>query len=180
MKKLNIQELGRMSQEQFKLSRKVPVIIVLDNVRSIYNVGSIFRTADAFRIECICLCGITSTPVNSLIEIHKTALGAEDTVEWSYYKDTANAVNELKNNGYSIIAVEQVKDSKKLNDLKIEYGKYALIFGNEVKGVSQEVVDMCDYSIEIPQFGTKHSLNVSVSAGMVMWEFIRQLMEYIE
>ena len=168
--KLKVTEMGRMSVEAFRNSEKIPVAIVLDNVRSMYNVGSVFRTADAFRLNQICLCGITSTPPHP--EIHKTALGAEDTVEWTYFKDTADAVIELRNQGYLIIAIEQVKNSITLEDFNIDMNnRYALVFGNEVKGVQQQVVDLCDDCIEIPQYGTKHSLNVSVTAGIVMHHF---------
>lgn len=168
--KLKVTEMGRMSVEAFRNSEKIPVAIVLDNVRSMYNVGSVFRTADAFRLNQICLCGITSTPPHP--EIHKTALGAEDTVEWTYYHDTADAVIELRNQGYLIIAIEQVKNSITLEDFNIDMNnRYALVLGNEVKGVQQQVVDLCDDCIEIPQYGTKHSLNVSVTAGIVMHHF---------
>lgn len=168
--KLKVTEMGRMSVEAFRNSEKIPVAIVLDNVRSMYNVGSVFRTADAFRLNQICLCGITSTPPHP--EIHKTALGAEDTVEWTYYQDTADAVIELRNQGYLIIAIEQVKNSITLEDFNIDMNnRYALVLGNEVKGVQQQVVDLCDDCIEIPQYGTKHSLNVSVTAGIVMHHF---------
>ena len=168
--KLKVTEMGRMSVEAFRNSKKIPVAIVLDNVRSMYNVGSVFRTADAFRLNQICLCGITSTPPHP--EIHKTALGAEDTVEWTYFKDTADAVIELRNQGYLIIAIEQVKNSITLEDFNIDMNnRYALVLGNEVKGVQQQVVDLCDDCIEIPQYGTKHSLNVSVTAGIVMHHF---------
>ena len=168
--KLKVTEMGRMSVEAFRNSEKIPVAIVLDNVRSMYNVGSVFRTADAFRLNQICLCGITSTPPHP--EIHKTALGAEDTVEWKYYQDTVDAVIELRNQGYLIIAIEQVKNSITLEDFNIDMNnRYALVLGNEVKGVQQQVVDLCDDCIEIPQYGTKHSLNVSVTAGIVMHHF---------
>lgn len=175
MRKLEVLELGRMNSEEFKKSSKMPVTVVLDDVRSLYNVGSVFRTSDAFRIEKIILCGITATPDNSLVEIHKTALGAEETVDWEYSSDCVKTVKELKEKGYKAIAVEQVEDSIKLNDFKIDRNSsYALVFGNEVKGVNQKVVDNCDISVEIPQYGTKHSLNVSVSAGIVIWELARQ------
>lgn len=168
--KLKVTEMGRMSVEAFRNSEKIPVAIVLDNVRSMYNVGSVFRTADAFRLNQICLCGITSTPPHP--EIHKTALGAEDTVEWKYYQDTVDAVIELRNQGYLIIAIEQVKNSITLEDFNIDMNnRYALVLGNEVKGVQQQVVNLCDDCIEIPQYGTKHSLNVSVTAGIVMHHF---------
>ncbi len=175
MRKLEVIELGRMNSEEYKRSLKMPVTVILDDVRSLYNVGSVFRTSDAFRIEKIILCGITATPDNSLVEIHKTALGAEETVEWEYCSDCVSAVKDLKSKGYTAIAVEQVEDSIKLGDFKADrYSSYALVFGNEVKGVNQQVVDNCDISLEIPQYGTKHSLNVSVSAGIVIWEFAKQ------
>ena len=165
-----------MDTVQFKSSRKLPLTVILDDVRSLYNVGSVFRTSDAFRVERIILCGITATPDNSLVEIHKTALGAEESVEWSYAPDCTSVVNELNGKGYVTIAVEQVEDSIKLDNLTVDKSKrYALVLGNEVKGVNQKVVDMCNFSLEIPQYGTKHSLNVSVSAGLVIWEFARQL-----
>lgn len=175
MRKLEVIELGRMNSEEYKRSLKMPVTVILDDVRSLYNVGSVFRTSDAFRIEKIILCGITATPDNSLVEIHKTALGAEETVEWEYCSDCVSAVKDLKSKGYTAIAVEQVEDSIKLGDFKADRNStYALVFGNEVKGVNQQVVDNCDISLEIPQYGTKHSLNVSVSAGIVIWEFAKQ------
>ena len=166
--------MNRLTPDEFKLEAKIPLIIILDNVRSLHNVGSVFRTGDAFAIEAIYLCGITSTPPQA--EIHKTALGAEDTVDWKYYEDTAGAVNELKANGYTVCAVEQAQGSTLLTDYKLnKKKKIALILGNEVKGVQQSVVDICDGCIEIPQFGTKHSLNVSVTAGIVIWEFFKLL-----
>ena len=176
MRKLNVTELGRMDTDQFKTSRKLPLTVILDDVRSLYNVGSVFRTSDAFRVERIILCGITATPQNCLVEIHKTALGAEESVEWTYSNDCVSVVKELNDQGYITVAVEQVEDSIKLNDLVVDKTKrYALVLGNEVKGVNQAVVDLCKFSLEIPQYGTKHSLNVSVSAGLVIWEFARQL-----
>ena len=175
MRKLNVTELGRIDVEQFKKSRKMPLTIILDDVRSLYNVGSVFRTSDAFRVERIILCGITATPENYLVEIHKTALGAEESVEWTYSKDCVSVVKELNKKGYITIAVEQVEDSIKLDNLVVDKTRrYALVLGNEVKGVNQDVVDICNCSVEIPQYGTKHSLNVSVSAGLVIWEFARQ------
>ncbi|MDR0507406.1 MAG: RNA methyltransferase [Dysgonamonadaceae bacterium] len=168
MRKLKITELNRLNPEDFKKAEKIPVIVVLDNVRSQHNVGSVFRTSDAFLIEAVYLCGITATPPN--VEIHKTALGAEDTVEWKYFENTLDAVNELRQKKYHIAAVEQAENSVMLNDLTLEHEKYAVIFGNEVKGVAQEVMNQCDSCIEIPQFGTKHSLNISVTAGIVLWE----------
>ena len=175
MRKLNVTELGRINAEQFKKSIKLPITVVLDDVRSLYNVGSVFRTSDAFRVERIILCGITATPDNCLVEIHKTALGAEESVDWSYSKDCVSIVKELNDQGYVTVAVEQVEDSIKLDNLVVDKSKrYALVLGNEVKGVNQAVVDICKWSLEIPQYGTKHSLNVSVSAGLVIWEFARQ------
>ena len=176
MRKLNVTELGRIDIDQFKNSRKLPLTIILDDVRSLYNVGSVFRTSDAFRVERIILCGITATPQNSLVEIHKTALGAEESVDWIYSEDCVSVVKDLNSKGYITVAVEQVEDSVKLDNLVVDKTRrYALVLGNEVKGVNQEVVDICNYSLEIPQYGTKHSLNVSVSAGLVIWEFARQL-----
>lgn len=176
MRKLNVSELGRIDVEQFKLSKKLPLTIILDDVRSLYNVGSVFRTSDAFRVERIILCGITATPDNCLVEIHKTALGAEESVEWIYSDDCVSVVKDLNDKGYITIAVEQVEGSQKLDDFTVQPGSsYALVLGNEVKGVNQEVVDNCRLSLEIPQYGTKHSLNVSVTAGLVIWEFFKQL-----
>lgn len=175
MRKLKVTELNRISKEEFKKSDKMPLVVVLDHVRSLYNVGSVFRTSDAFRVEKIILCGITATPPNA--EIHKTALGAEDSVEWQYYKDTLDAVTYLKENGYMVYSVEQVENSTSLETIQLsKNGKYAVIMGNEVKGVQQCVVDSSDACLEIPQFGTKHSMNVSVTAGLVIWEFAKQLM----
>ena len=155
------------------------MVVVLDNVRSMYNVGSVFRTADAFRIESICLCGITSCPPHP--EIHKTALGAEDAVEWNYYKEAIEAVKILQQQGYEVLAVEQVEGSTSLQDfIPAANKKYAIVLGNEVKGVCQEVVDICDGCLEIPQFGTKHSLNVSTTAGIVMWEITRHKLSPIK
>ena len=173
-KKLSIIELNRISTAEFKSVEKIPLIIVLDNVRSLNNIGAIFRTSDAFLVEAIWLCGISSTPPNP--EIHKTALGAEDSVDWLYFEDTDNAVNKLKEEGYIVYSIEQVENSIMLDKLQLDKDlKYAVILGNEVKGVQQEVVDKCDGTIEIPQFGTKHSLNVSVTAGLVIWDFFKQL-----
>lgn len=180
MRKLSVTELGRIDVDQFRKSSKLPLTIILDDVRSLYNVGSVFRTSDAFRIERIILCGITATPDNSLVEIHKTALGAEESVEWIYSNDCVSVVKELNDKGYVTIAVEQVEGSQKLNDFKVESDcSYALVLGNEVKGVNQKVVDNCRLSLEIPQYGTKHSLNVSVTAGLVIWEFFKQLKDLL-
>ncbi|HPX98262.1 MAG TPA: RNA methyltransferase [Bacteroidaceae bacterium] len=180
MRKLKIEELDRMKVEEFKKSRKFPVTIVLDDVRSLYNVGSLFRTSDSFRIRELILCGITATPENSLVEIHKTALGAEETVKWSYERSCIDCIKRLKEKGNVTVAVEQVEKSIKLHEVKLKSETdYVLIFGNEVKGIKQSVVDICDFSLEIPQYGTKHSLNVSVSAGIVLWEFYRQLKDIL-
>ncbi len=168
-----------MTVEEFKEAPKVPLVMVLDNIRSLHNVGSVFRTADAFRLEGIWLCGITACPPS--VEIHKTALGAEDTVGWRYFADTLDAVRELKAQGYEVLAVEQVEGSYKLGRFRVEPGrKYALIMGNEVKGVRQDVVDAADGALEIPQYGMKHSLNVSVSAGIVIWDIASQLLSSAE
>ena len=174
MRKLTVEELHRMSVEEFKVAEKLPVVMVLDNIRSLHNVGSVLRTADAFRLAGVCMCGITAYP--PMPEIHKTALGAEDSVAWWYEEDTLAAVENLKSEGYTVLAVEQVEGSRMLDTLTLNTDKrYALVMGNEVKGVRQDVVNACDGAVEIPQFGTKHSLNVSVSAGIVMWEFLRKL-----
>lgn len=175
MRKLAVTEMGRMNPDEFKASEKMPLVVVLDEVRSMYNVGSVFRTADAFRVEAIYLCGITAQPPHP--EIHKTALGAEDTVEWRHFATALDAVEELKGRGYTVMSVEQCEGSTMLQRLSIDPTKgYAVILGNEVKGVHQEVVDASDACLEIPQFGTKHSLNVSTTAGMVIWEFAKKLM----
>ncbi|MBO5787959.1 MAG: RNA methyltransferase [Bacteroidaceae bacterium] len=169
-----VTEMGRMDREEFRVSRKLPLVVVLDNVRSLHNVGSVFRTSDAFRVERIVLCGITATPPSA--EIHKTALGAEDTVEWQYYESAIEAVEALHGEGFSVFSIEQCEGSIALQDFSVLPGeRYAVVLGNEVKGVQQEVVDASDGAIEIPQFGTKHSLNVSVTAGMVIWEFAKRL-----
>ncbi|GHT40380.1 tRNA/rRNA methyltransferase [Bacteroidia bacterium] len=177
MRKLKITELNRLSTEAFKQAEKIPLVVVLDNVRSLHNVGSVFRTADAFRVEAVYLCGITATPPQA--EIHKTALGAEDSVDWHYFEDTLEAVRALKAAGYRVAAIEQAENSIPLEHFNchcgldpqspVEGAKYAIILGNEVHGVAQEAMDACDFCIEIPQFGTKHSLNVSVAAGIVIW-----------
>ena len=174
MRKLKITELNRMSVEEFKEADKLPLVVILDDIRSLHNIGSVFRTADAFRVECIYLCGITARPPHS--EMHKTALGAEYTVDWQYYNKTVEAVDKLKTEGYTVFAIEQVENSLKLEELSLDKKKkYAIVMGNEVKGVQQEVVDHCDNCIEIPQYGTKHSLNVSVTAGIVIWDFFKLL-----
>ena len=193
-RKLRTIEMNRLSVEEFKHAEKLPLIVVLDDVRSLYNVGSVFRTSDAFRVEAIYLCGITATPPST--EIHKTALGAEDSVEWKYFKTANEAVEELHRNHYFVYSIEQVEGSTKLNELNEKcrmkneesprendssffilhssLKKFAVVFGNEVKGVHQSVIDMSDACLEIPQFGTKHSMNVSVTAGIVIWEFAKR------
>lgn len=164
--------MNRLTAEEFKNEKKTPLVVVLDNVRSLHNVGSVFRTADAFLVEAVYLCGITSTPPHA--EIHKTALGAENTVAWKYYEDTHSAVADLIAQGFTVFAIEQAQGSTLLPELQLNKSKkYAVIMGNEVKGVQQSVVDACHGCIEIPQFGTKHSLNVSVTAGIIIWEFTR-------
>lgn len=174
MRKLTITELNRLTKEEFKQQEKIPLIVILDNVRSLHNVGSVFRTSDAFLVESIYLCGITSTPPHA--EIHKTALGAEESVEWKYFEDSHQAVHFLKKNDFTVYSIEQAEGSIMLPDIMLEKDKkYAVILGNEVKGVQQSVIDMCDGCIEIPQFGTKHSLNVSVTAGIVIWDFLLKL-----
>ncbi len=174
MKKTLNSELGRPSSQEFAAMDKLPVVIVLDNLRSGNNVGSFFRTADAFGMQEIILCGICATPPSR--DVHKTALGAEATVKWSYSKSTTEAIEELKTRGYKVLSIEQVEGSKMLNHIELDADQpYAIVFGNEVEGVSQGVVDMCDGAIEVPQVGTKHSINVSVCGGIVLWEFFRQL-----
>jgi tRNA G18 (ribose-2'-O)-methylase SpoU len=175
-RKLPVTELNRKTEEEFKQSEKNKIIVILDNVRSQHNIGSVFRTCDAFLVEAIYLCGICATPPNQ--EIHKTALGAENTVRWKYYENTLDAVTELKEDGYILLSVEQTEKSIMLDRFVVEREQpYALIFGNEVKGVSQPVIDLCDSTLEIPQFGTKHSFNISVCAGIVLWEFYKQKMK---
>jgi len=174
MKKLLNSELGRKSIEEFRSSEKNGLIVVLDQVRSLNNIGSIFRTSDAFLVEAIYLCGITATPPHK--DIQKTALGATESVVWKYFDNTIDAIKLLKENNYTIISIEQVEKSINLQNFEVGTNeKYALIFGNEVNGVTQEIVEQSDYCIEIPQFGTKHSFNISVSAGIVLWEFFKQL-----
>ena len=171
MRVKKITELNRITIEEFKNERKTPLIIVLDNVRSLNNIGSVFRTSDAFLIESIYLCGITATPPN--VEIHKTALGAENSVNWRFFEKTEDALSYLKSEGFNVYAVEQAEGSVMLDNLTLnKEAKYAVILGNEVKGVSQQVVNLCDCCIEIPQYGTKHSLNVAVSAGIVLWQMM--------
>ncbi|KIA87386.1 RNA methyltransferase [Flavobacterium sp. AED] len=173
MRKLENSELERKSIEAFKQSEKTPLILVLDDIRSLHNIGSVFRTADAFLIEKIYLCGITATPPNK--EIHKTALGATETVTWEHNDSILEVINKLKEESITTLAIEQVESAIFLHDFEVEKNKkYALVFGNEVYGVSQEAVALCDGCIEIPQLGTKHSLNISVSAGIVVWELFKQ------
>ena len=174
MRKLKITELNRMTVDEFKQAEKLPLVVVLDEVRSLHNIGSVFRTSDAFLVNRIYLCGITATPPHP--EMHKTALGAEDTVEWRYKKHTLESIEELHNEGYTVFAIEQVEGSTMLDNLSLDADKkYAIVMGNEVKGVQQEVVNACDGCIEIPQYGTKHSLNVSVTTGIVLWEFAKRM-----
>lgn len=174
MHKLSTQEMGRLSVEEFRASEKLPLTVVLDNVRSLNNIGSVFRTSDAFRVECIALCGITATPPHR--EIHKTALGAEESVAWTYHKDTAECVRELKERGYGIYAVELAHGSLKLDKDRIDTSRpIALIFGNEIDGVQEEVMALCDGFWEIPQYGSKHSLNVSCAAAIAIWETTKQM-----
>jgi 23S rRNA (guanosine2251-2'-O)-methyltransferase len=174
MRKLANAELNRKSIEDFKCSGKTPFIIVLDNVRSLNNIGSVFRTADAFLVEAVYLCGITATPPHR--EINKTALGATESVVWKYFKNVSEAIDSLKKENVSIVAIEQAEGSVALDIFKIDNDKrYALVFGHEVRGVSQEVMDTCDTCIEIPQYGTKHSFNIAVSAGIVLWELFKKV-----
>ena len=174
MRKLKNNELDRLSVDEFKGTKKTPIIIVLDNIRSLNNIGSVFRTSDAFLIEKIYLCGITATPPHK--DIHKTALGSTDTVAWEYVENTMDLVEKLKIGNIKICSIEQAENATMLNDFNIESNtKYALVFGNEVKGVSQNIVNASDMVIEIPQFGTKHSLNISVSCGVVVWDIFSKL-----
>lgn len=174
MRKLENRELNRIDVEAFKKADKLPVIVILDNIRSLNNIGSVFRTSDAFLLDSIYLCGITATPPHK--EIHKTALGAEDSMHWEYFETTEEAVEKARANNYTIFSVEQAENALMLDETDLKaFGNIALIFGNEVRGVQQSIVDLSDNCIEIPQFGTKHSLNISVSAGVVMWEVSRQL-----
>lgn len=174
MRKLRNSELNRLSVEEYKSVSKTPMVVVLDNIRSCNNIGSVFRTSDALLVEKVYLCGITAKPPNA--EIHKTALDAEKTVEWEYFEKTEDAVAQLQSMGFKVYAIEQVENSISLPDFLPPAGeKVAVVFGNEVKGVQQKVVNLCNGSIEIPQFGTKHSFNVSVSAGIILWDIFRKL-----
>ncbi len=175
MRKLKITELQRLNVAEYKEEKKTPLVMVLDNIRSMHNVGSVFRTADAFRLEGLYLCGISACPPQA--EIHKTALGAEDSVDWSYFKETEEAVQILKAKGYKVYALEQAENSNKPPDFRaMSDEKYALVLGNEVHGVQQSVIDLCDACLEIPQFGTKHSLNVSVASGIAIWQMVQGLL----
>ncbi|NHN26371.1 RNA methyltransferase [Flavobacterium jejuense] len=174
MRKLANAELDRLNKDEFKEAEKTPIIVVLDDIRSLHNIGSVFRTSDAFLIEKIYLCGITAVPPNK--EIHKTALGATDTVTWEYAKDVLEVIAQLKEEKVNIFSIEQTENSIMLNDFKVQPNeKYALIFGNEVKGVAQEAINLSDGVIEIPQLGSKHSLNISVSAGIVIWDLFQKM-----
>jgi tRNA G18 (ribose-2'-O)-methylase SpoU len=176
MRKLKTHELNRIGIEEFKKSDKNPIVIVLDNIRSFNNVGSAFRTADAFRLEAIYLCGITAQPPHR--EIHKTALGATESVNWTYFENTLRAIENLKKNNYTVVGVEQMDQSIMLHQYSPDIEKkYALVFGNEVSGISDEIIEKCDFFLEIPQFGTKHSLNVSVSIGILSWHFMQKLLK---
>ena len=171
MRKLENAELGRMNANEFKVAEKLPVVLVLDNIRSLNNIGSVFRTADAFRFKAIYLCGFTATPPHR--EIHKTALGATETVDWKYFETTLEALSELKSQGFLLVSVEQAEQSTLLSQMQWNIGKpVALVFGNEVEGFDQAVVDASDLVLEIPQLGTKHSLNISVSVGVVAWDYV--------
>ena len=173
MRKLSMDDLNRKSTEEFKQAAKAPIVIILDNVRSMNNIGSVFRTADAFLLQAIYLCGVTATPPHR--EIQKTALGATDTVSWKHFPTTVDAINELKREGFTVYGVEQVENSIMLDKIEILQKKVALVFGNEISGVSQEALDICDTCIEIPQYGTKHSINLAVSVGIVVWEIAKKL-----
>ncbi|MCQ2278340.1 MAG: RNA methyltransferase [Bacteroidales bacterium] len=174
MKKLSMEDLNRISVEEFRQADKLPLVVVLDNVRSMNNIGSVFRTSDAFRVEKICLCGITACPPHR--DIHKTALGAEESESWEYFDETSECIESLKRQGYRVYAVEQVDESVMLDEFETQSGTpTAIVFGNEVEGVDEEVIPLCDGCIEIPQFGTKHSLNISIAAGILIWEMWRKL-----
>lgn len=176
MRKLKLDELGRVSTEEYKEIEKNPIVVVLDNVRSMHNVGAVFRTSDAFLIDKIYLCGITATPPHK--EIHKTAIGAENSVDWEYVKDSNELVAKLKEEGYQIVTIEQTEGSVLLNEFEVDQSqKYAIVMGNEVDGVQQSIIDQCDTCIEIPQSGTKHSLNVSVCTGIILWKWYEGFMK---
>jgi len=174
MRKLKNSELNRLEVSEFKQAKKIPLIVILDNIRSLNNIGSVFRTSDAFVVEKIYLCGITATPPNK--DIHKTALGATETVAWEHAENTIDIVHKLQSDNYIVASIEQADNASMLQDFNISKAKkYAIVMGNEVKGVQQEVVSASDYCIEIPQFGTKHSLNISVTTGIVLWTFLEKL-----
>ncbi|MFH1319293.1 MAG: RNA methyltransferase [Bacteroidota bacterium] len=174
MRKLKNEELVRKTVEEYKKAKKTPLIIVLDNVRSLNNVGSVFRTADSFLVESVYLCGITATPPHR--DIQKTALGATESVDWKYFNETKDAIDRLRLNNYKISAIEQTENSIALNEFSLEKDqKYAVIFGHEVKGIDQDIINLCDFCLEIPQFGTKHSLNIAVSVGVVVWDLFIKL-----
>lgn len=174
MRKLENKELERKTVDDFKQAKKTPIIIILDDIRSLHNIGSVFRTSDAFLIEKIYLCGITATPPNK--EIHKTALGATETVTWEHQKDVLSVIEKLKNESVEVFAIEQVENAIFLQNFEIDKTKkYALVFGNEVYGVNQKAIEICNGTIEIPQLGTKHSLNISVSAGIVVWDLFQKI-----
>ena len=176
MRKLKLDELGRVSAEEYKVIDKHPIVVVLDNVRSMHNVGAVFRTSDAFLIDKIYLCGITATPPHK--EIHKTAIGAENSVDWEYVKDSNELIKKLKEDDYQIVTIEQTEGSVLLNEFEVDQSqKYAIVMGNEVDGVQQSIIDQCDTCIEIPQSGTKHSLNVSVCTGIILWKWYEGFMK---
>lgn len=177
LRKLKITELNRLSAEEFKEAQKLPLVVVLDDVRSLHNIGSVFRTSDAFRVERIYLCGITAVPPHP--DMHKTALGAEFSVDWIYVNNAVEAVDNLKDEGYMVYSIEQAEGSIMLDELELDKTKkYAVVLGNEVKGVNQEVINHSEGCIEIPQYGTKHSLNVSVTAGIVIWDFFKKITSF--
>jgi len=173
MRKIKNEELGRLTVDEFKSVEKLPVIIILDNVRSLHNIGSVFRSADSFLVEAIYLCGISARPPHR--EMEKTALGATESVTWRYFENTVAAVEELKNQGYRIVAIEQAEGGIRLDQFNPVYPKYAFVFGHEINGVGEEVMKLADEAVEIPQFGTKHSLNIAVCAGIVLWEASKKL-----
>lgn len=174
MKKLSLTDLQRQSIEEFKSAEKMPIVVILDNIRSLHNVGTFFRTGDAFSISHLYLCGFTGKPPHK--DIHKTALGATESVAWSHHESTVELIQQLKKEGYTILGIEQTSASIMLQEYPVQPDKkYALIFGNEISGVQQESLEHCDHAIEIPQFGTKHSFNVSVTSGIVLWEFVRKM-----
>ena len=177
MKKLSLDELNRINIDQFKEAKKFPLVVILDNIRSMHNIGAVFRTGDAFRIEKLYLCGITATPPDK--EITKTAIGATESVDWEYNKSTLEVVEKLKTEGYKTYALEQCENAEQLNQFQPDQRKVAIVLGNEVQGVQQSVIDVCHGAIEIPQYGTKHSLNISVSAGVLIWDlFLKQNVDW--